>query len=116
LSTILQTLHQLSLSHKALSKQVAQCDALLQAAWIAEYGSIPKEACIWIDKSGVDQDCSWEFVGCAPIGVNLFVHEDYLTMLSAINYTGIVVFDILAGSVTKERFLSFVSRHLACIH
>jgi hypothetical protein len=71
------------------------------------------------DESGIDADShhqndGWEIVGRAPIYTKPFMDNEHLTMLPAFNYEGIIAFDILAGSTTKERFVEFVNKHLVC--
>ncbi|KAF5369966.1 hypothetical protein D9758_001181 [Tetrapyrgos nigripes] len=54
LATLSRALTQMAITNKKISYQAAQHDALLEATWIGEYGSIPKEYIVWLDESGVD--------------------------------------------------------------
>ncbi|KAI0745588.1 hypothetical protein C8Q76DRAFT_599441, partial [Earliella scabrosa] len=54
LATLSRMLHRLNLSNKRISKKAAECDELLQATWVAEWGDIPAEYFVWLDESSVD--------------------------------------------------------------
>ncbi|KAF5346415.1 hypothetical protein D9758_012768 [Tetrapyrgos nigripes] len=68
LATLSRALMQMAVTNKKISNQAAQHNALLEATWIGEFGSIPKEYIVWLDESGVDTGDHMQVNGWAPLG------------------------------------------------
>jgi transposase len=123
ISTISRALAQHGYSYKKLAKQAAERNAFLRACWLAQYGDIPAECCIWLDKSGVsdrDHFCAngWSPIGIAPVRSESFARDIRLTMIPALTVDGIIGMDIFDGGVGKPEFLQFLRQQLvrALVH
>lgn len=117
MSTISRILDRLSISHKATANEAAERDELLRATWQAAHAEIPKEYCVWLDESGVDnltnhRDSGWAEVGQACVRRTLFLRGVRYSVLPALTVDGIIALDIFEGSVTKARFLRFLQEQL----
>ena len=58
----------MALTHKEQAKKAAERNEMLRATWQAEYGDIPAEYFVWIDKSSVDDKTNQRTQGWAPLG------------------------------------------------
>jgi transposase len=118
LASLSRALERHGWSHKKLSKEAAQRNARLRAAWKVKYGVLPMHCFVWLDESGVeDRDHhrknGWAPVGMTPVTSRYFGAGDgRVTMLPALTSEGIIAMDILDGGVTTERFIRFLQNHL----
>ena len=81
--------------------------------WLAEYGDIPMESCLWLDKSSTDdctnQHCNeWAPLGHACVQHQTFICRCWFSVLPALSVNGIAALNIFKGSVMKEQFISFL--------
>jgi transposase len=117
LATLSRTFRRLGYSNKQISKEAAERNELLRAMWLAEHGDLPASSMVWIDESGVDDQTFHRQFGWAPVGMGcvrseVFARGERSTLLPALTTDGVVAFDILEGSVTKERFVRFIREEL----
>ncbi|EDR02986.1 uncharacterized protein LACBIDRAFT_331921 [Laccaria bicolor S238N-H82] len=54
IATISWALRHWEMSNKHVASEALERNELLQAIWQAEYGDIPAEYCVWLDKASVD--------------------------------------------------------------
>jgi hypothetical protein len=90
---------------------------LLCATWQAEYGDIPADYFVWLDKLSVD-NCTnqhthgWAVLGCACVHCATFIWGQCYSILPALTSDGIVALDIFEGSMNKEKFIQFLKENL----
>lgn len=53
IAAICRAVGRLELTHKKVAREALERDELVRATWIAEYGDVPMEACIWLDESSI---------------------------------------------------------------
>jgi transposase len=68
IATISRALWRLAVSHKKVAKEALERDEILRATWLAEYGDIRPESCLWLDESSVDDRTNQRHNGWAPLG------------------------------------------------
>ena len=117
LATVSRTLHNLSLSHKKISKAALERNELLRATWLAEWGDLPAEYLVWIDESSVDNLTNqrrqgWAEVGRACVRRDTFLRGQRYSILPALTVEGIITLEIFEGSVNKEKFMQFLRENL----
>ena len=92
----------------------------LTSTWQAEYGDIPANYFVWLDKSSVD-DCTnqhmdgWAVSGHACVHCTMFIRGQQYSVLPAFTSEGYIALDIFEGSVNKERFICFLEDQLVCV-
>jgi hypothetical protein len=85
---------------------------LLRATWQAEYGDIPADYFVWLDKLSVDDhtnQCTdgWAAIGHACVCHATFIRGQPYSILPALTSDGIVALDIFKGSMNKEKLIRF---------
>ena len=95
------------MTHKKVAQEALERDELVQATWVAEYGDVPMDACIWLDESIVDDHTNQQRNGYAACGHACVQRETFIcgqrfSILPALSVDGIIALDIFEGSVTKE--------------
>ena len=117
LATLCRTLQRINFSHKQVSKAALERNEALRSVWIAEFGDIPADNFIWLDEASVDNNTCVRQAGWAPLERACVRRATFLcgqrySILPALTSDGIIALDIFEGSVTKERFLSFLEEQL----
>ena len=120
IATISRALRRLAMSNKKVAREALERDEVLRATWLAEYGDIPPESYLWLDESSVDdrtnQRCNgWASLGHACVRRETFIRGCRFSILAALSVDGIVALDIFEGSVTKDRFISFLKEQIVSI-
>ncbi|KAJ3497410.1 hypothetical protein NLJ89_g10351 [Agrocybe chaxingu] len=118
LPTLSRALRRLALTKKKVSAEAMERNELLRAVWLAEYGDIPAEYCVWLDESSVDDRTNqrrsgWAELGQACVCRELFIRGQRYSVLPAFSYEGYIALDIFEGSVNKEKFIAFLQEQLA---
>lgn len=118
-ATVSRALRRLAITHKHVAKEALERDELVRATWIAQYGDIPIESCIWLDESSVDdrtnqQRHGWALLGRACERRETFIRGQRFSVLPALSVDGIIALDIFEGSVTKEHFIQFLREQIVC--
>jgi hypothetical protein len=113
IATISRALRRLAVLHKKVAREALERDEVVHATWLAEYGDIPVESCLWLDESSVDDRTNQRRNGWAPLGRACVRRETFIrgrrfSVLPALSVDGIVALDIFEGSVTKEWFITFL--------
>lgn len=113
IATICRALQRLAVTNKKVAKEALERDEVVRAAWLAEYGDIPMEYCLWLDESSVDDRTNqrrngWASLGHACVRRETFIRGHRFSVLPALTVDGIAALDIFEGSVTKERFIAFL--------
>jgi transposase len=121
IATLSRAIRGLNLSHKRVSKQAAERNELLRAIWMAEYGDIPADYCVWLDESSVDDRTNQRTHGWAPLGAACvqratFIRGQRYSVLPALTADGLIACDIFEGSVTKEKFVRFLNEDLVRLY
>lgn len=129
IATLSRALRRLAFSHKSISRSAVERDEQLRATWKGAYADISKEQFVWLDESSVDDRTNqrtegWSRLGQACVRRQVFLRGQRYSVLPALTVDGIVALDIFEGSVTKERFISFLenqvvsilSRHYGTLH
>lgn len=117
IATICRALQRLAVSNKKVAREALERDEIVRATWLAEYGDIPMESCLWLDESSVDDRTNQRRNGWAPLGRacvrrETFIRGSRFSVLPALSVDGIVALDIFEGSVTKERFIYFLKEQI----
>jgi transposase len=117
ISTISRAVQSLTLSRKRVSAAAIERNELLRATWQAEYGDIPADYFVWLDKSSVDDHTNqrtqgWAALGRACVRRTTFIRGQRYSILPALTSDGIVALDIFEGSVNKEKFIWFLKEDL----
>jgi hypothetical protein len=68
IATISQAIKRLAVSNKKVAKEALERDELVRATWLAEYGDLQSESCLWLDESSVDDRTNQRRNGWAPLG------------------------------------------------
>jgi len=68
IATIFQALCHWEMSNKHVASEALERNELLQAIWQTEYGDIPAEYCVWLDKASVDDKTNQCQNGWSPVG------------------------------------------------
>lgn len=93
---------------------------MLRATWQAKYGDIQMDHFVWIGESSVDDRTNqrvngWASLGRVPVRWAMFIWGQRYSVLPALSVDGIIALDIFKGSVTKEKFLSFLKNQLVSL-
>jgi transposase len=117
IATISRCICRLALTHKKVATTAQERNELLRATWQAAYGDIPMEYFVWLDEASVDDRTNQRHVGWASLGRACvrratFLRGQRFSVLPALSFEGIVALDIFEGSVTKEKFTTFVLQQL----
>jgi len=107
--TISQALHHWEMSNKHVASEALERNELLQAIWQAEYGDIPAEYCVWLDKASVDDKMNQ----CVSAERHLFAGS--AIPFFQLTSEGIIVVDIFEGAVNKETFIQFINDQVVWI-
>jgi hypothetical protein len=108
----------LQYSRKSLTKVSAERDEELRSVWeIAMSKYTNPEVFIFLDKSAVDgktgqQSYGWSRIGQPCVCRMSFLQGKRYSILPALTIDGIIGLEIFEGSVTKEKFLSFLRTHI----
>src|SRR5271170_2577729 len=114
LATVHRSLHRLAITRKCVIKEANERDDLLRAIWEGEMAQYrDPEVFVFLDESAVDNKTSQHFSGWSHRGVPCtrratFVRGTRYSILPALSLDGIIALDIFAGSVNRDRFLSFL--------
>jgi hypothetical protein len=116
-ATISHALAHLGTTKKLVSKEALERNELLRAMWQAEVGLYPPEYFIWLNESSSDditmhRTGGWASMGCACVQRATFLRGKWYSILPALSLEGIIAMDLFEGSVTKEKFISFLQNHL----
>jgi transposase len=114
LATISRTLRGLDLTLKGVSKEALERNNELRILWeinMAQYTD--PDLFLFLDESAVDSRTPQRISGWSPRGSpcvkrSTFLRGQRYSILPALSSNGIVALDIFEGSVTKERFLTFL--------
>lgn len=68
IATISRALQRLAISHKKVAREALERDEVVHTTWLAEYGDIPVESCLWLDESSVDDHTNQCCNRWAPLG------------------------------------------------
>ena len=92
------------MTHKKVAQEALERDELVWATWVAEYGDVPMDACIWLDESivQISGKMGMQLVVMHVCGKRLFIWGQRFSILPALSVDGIIPLDIFEGSVTKE--------------
>jgi len=117
IATISHALQRLAVLHKKVVKDALERDEILRATWLAEYGDICPESCLWLDESSVDDQTNQCHNGWAPLGQagvqrETFICSHCFSILPALSIDGIIALDIFEGSVMKDWFISFLKEQI----
>jgi hypothetical protein len=87
--------------------------------WQAEIGLYPPENFVWLDESlsdDITMHCTsrWASMGQACVRQATFLQGKRYSILPALTLDGVIAMDLFEGSVTKEKFMSFLQNHLVC--
>jgi len=118
IATLSHALTSLEYSCKSLTKVSAERDEELCSVWeivMSEYTN--PEVFVFLDKSAVDgktvqQSHGWSKVGQPCVCRMTFHRGKRYSILPALMVDGIIGLEIFKGSVTKEKFLSFLRTHI----
>ena len=108
---------QLAVSNKKVAKEALERDELVRATWLAAYGDLQLESCLWLDDSSVDDCTSQCHNGWAPLGHACVYRQTFIlgrqfSVLPDLSVDGIVALDIFEGSVMKEQFIDFLKNQI----
>lgn len=117
IATICRALKRLAVSHKKVAREALERDEMVRAAWLADYGDLQPDSCLWLDESSVDDRTNqrrngWALLGRACVRRETFIRGRRFSVLPALSVDGIVALDIFEGSVTKDRFISFLKHQI----
>lgn len=117
------TLHRLHLTRKLFTKQAAERNDTLRAAWRLNMADTLPHQWVFLDESGVE---AGDFVqkygrskrGQACVRRQSFFRGDRISVLPALSLDGILALDLLEGGVDRERFVRFIAEELvrAAVH
>ena len=112
-ATLCREMARIKFSHKQVSPQALEQNQRVRDAWIAKYGDIPADWCLWLDEASVDDRTNVRNMGYAQLGRACVRREAFLrgqrySILPALSASGVVALDIFEGSVTRERFVDFL--------
>jgi transposase len=118
LATLSRALTSAQYSRKSLTKVSAERDEELRSVWeiaMAEYTD--PEVFVFLDESAVDNKTvqrshGWSKVGQPCVRRMTFHRGKKYSILPALATDGIIGLEIFEGSVTKEKFLSFLRTHV----
>jgi transposase len=118
LATISRAQRSAQYSRKYITKASAERDAELRSVWeiaMAEYTN--PDVFIFLDESAVDNKTvhrshGWSQVGRPCVRRMTFLRGKRYSVLPALTMDGIIALEIFEGSITKEKFLSFLRTHL----
>ena len=104
ISIISQTLHQLTLTHKAVAKKAMERNGHLHATWQVAMVQYDPHQIVCIDEARVDDHTNIHRHGWAPIGQACMCRTSFLwgkkySILPALSLDGIIALDIFKGSV-----------------
>jgi len=119
--TLSRALKKMNLSRKTLTKAAAERNEAVCAVWegmMAEYTDL--DVFIALDKSAVDSktmQCThgWSLVGIQCVRRMSFLCGVRYSILPALTTEGIIALEIVEGSITKERFLSFLENQIVSL-
>jgi hypothetical protein len=118
IATLSRALMSLQYSRKSLTKVSAERDEELRSVWeiaMSEYTN--PEVFIFLDESAVDgktgqRSYEWSRIGQPCVRRMSFLRGKRYSILPALTIDGIIGLEIFEGSVTKEKFLSFLRTHV----
>jgi transposase len=118
IATLSRALASTQYSRKSLTKASAERDEELRSVWeiaMAEYTN--PNVFVFLDESAVDNKTvqrthGWSKVGQPCVRRMTFHRGKRYSILPALTINGIIGLDIFEGSVTKEKFLSFLRTHV----
>jgi hypothetical protein len=127
--TLSRTLRRLLITHKHVSIRALECNNILRSAYMNRIATIVPnpEMFIFIDeatknKRTTGRPMGWAVVGDRCVQQRCFVRGQRYSILPALTLDGIITYNIIEGSVTAARFLTFLrelvvrlSSHL-CFH
>jgi hypothetical protein len=99
IATLSRAVWHLAITHKKVSKAVAERNELLQAAWQAEYGDIPAEYFVWLDETSVDDHTNqhtnrWAINGHACVRRATFIQGQQYSVLPTLTSEGYIALNI----------------------
>jgi transposase len=114
IATISWTLHRMNLTRKQVAKEAAERNDQLRAIWegmMAEYTD--PDVFVAIDESAIDDKTGHRQMGWSRLGVPCVRRMTFLrgvrySILPALTTDGIIALEVVEGSITKERFLTFL--------
>ena len=120
IATISRTLEHIRMSKKTVTKAAMERDNDVRMAWetmMAEYQD--PDLFVALDESAVDNRTVQRLDGWAPVGQQCvrrmsFLRGERYSILPALTIDGIIALEIVKGSITKERFLSFLQEQVVC--
>ena len=116
IATISHAIKRLAVSNK-VAKEALERDELVRATWLAAYGDLQLESCLWLDDSSVDDCTSQCHNGWAPLGHACVYRQTFIlgrqfSVLPDLSVDGIVALDIFEGSIMKEWFIDFLKSQI----
>jgi len=118
IATLSRALTSLEYSRKSLTKVSAERDEELRSVWEIAMSEYTKpEVFVFLDESAVDgktvqQSHGWSKVRQPCVHRMTFHRGKRYSILPALTVDGIIGLEIFEGSVTKEKFLSFLRTHI----
>ena len=115
IATISRTLSWMQILRKSLSRRAAERNEQLRILWELEVAKLDDpDLFVFIDESAIDnrtvqRSSGWSAVGDRSISRCPFFRGKRHSILPALTSNSIIVLDIFEGSVSKERFLQFLS-------
>jgi transposase len=118
IATLSRTLTSMQYSQKSLTKASAERDEELRGIWeisMAKYSD--PEVFVFLDESAVDnrtiqRSHGWSRVGQPCVRRMTFLRGKQYSILPALTIDGIIGLEIFEGSITKDKFLSFLRTHV----
>ena len=118
IATLSRALATIQISKKVVTKAALERDEELRTIWelcMAEYTD--PSVFVALDESAVDNKTPQRQTGWAPMGQPCVRRMTFLrgvrySILPALTMDGIIALEIFEGSVTKEKFLSFLRREV----
>jgi len=122
IATLSRALASAQYSRKSLKKVSAERDEELRTVWeiaMAEYTD--PNVFIFLAESAVDNKTvqrshGWSRIGQPCVRRMSFLRGKKYSILPALSIDGIIGLEIFEGSVTKEKFLSFLRTHIVIIY
>jgi transposase len=120
IASLSRLLIQYGLTRKHIQKAAAERDEELRTIWEADMAQYTDpDVFVALDESAVDnktlqREYGRSLVGSPCVRRATFLRGVRYSILPALTTEGIVALDIFEGSVTKERFLTFIHEQIVC--
>lgn len=121
ISSLSRLLIQFGLTRKHIRKAAAERDEELRTIWEADMAQYSDpDVFVALDESAVDnktlqREYGRSLVGSPCVRRATFLRGVRYSILPALTTEGIIALDNFEGSVTKERFLTFIREQVVCV-